>query len=115
MADQIKVCIKEIEPVVWRRLRIPGNITFQQLHQIIQAAFGWLDYHLYNFKFNKVVVTVPDDYFAPGELYGEDVTELNSMTTIINELFDAGDSCRYEYDFGDSWQHEIVIEKRTCF
>ena len=112
MAYQIKVSIKYIEPVIWRRLRIPGNITFQQLHQIVQAAFGWLDYHLYKFECNKIVVTIPDDDYAPGELYGEDITELNSKITKINELFDANDSCEYEYDFGDSWEHEIIIEKR---
>ncbi|OPZ93308.1 MAG: Plasmid pRiA4b ORF-3-like protein [Firmicutes bacterium ADurb.Bin419] len=112
MAYQIKISIKDIEPVIWRRLKIPGNITFQQLHQIIQAAFGWLDYHLYKFELNKTVVTVPDDNYAPGELYGEDITELDSKITKINELFDANDICEYEYDFGDSWEHEIIIEKR---
>lgn len=112
MAYQIKIMIKDVEPAIWRRLRIPGNITFQQLHQIIQAAFGWLDYHLYKFEFNKTVVTIHDDDYAPGELYGEDFTELDSKATTINELFDTNDICIYEYDFGDSWEHEIIIEKR---
>ncbi|HHV60477.1 MAG TPA: plasmid pRiA4b ORF-3 family protein [Clostridiaceae bacterium] len=112
MAYQLKISIIGVKPAIWRRLRIPGNITFQQLHQTIQAAFGWLDYHLYKFEFDKIVVTVPDDAYAPGELYGNEITELNSITTVINELFDSSDRCVYEYDFGDSWQHEIIIEKR---
>ncbi|NLK96536.1 MAG: plasmid pRiA4b ORF-3 family protein [Epulopiscium sp.] len=114
MAYQVKVSLRDIEPVIWRRLRIPGNITFQQLHQIIQAAFGWLDYHLYNFKFerSKTVVAVPDDNYAPGDLYGEDITELDARTTIIDELLGNNDSCVYEYDFGDSWEHEIIIERQ---
>ena len=112
MAYQIKISIKDIKPVIWRRLRIPGNITFQQLHQIIQASFGWLDYHLYKFEVQKTVVTIRDDNYAPGELYGEGFTELDSENTKINELFDANDRCEYEYDFGDSWEHEIIIEKR---
>lgn len=112
MAYQIKITIKGIKPTIWRRLRIPGNITFQQMHQIIQAAFGWLDYHLYKFEFDKIVVTIPDDDYAPEELYGEGITELDSEITKINELFDANDSCEYVYDFGDSWVHEIIIEKR---
>lgn len=111
MAYQIKVSIKGIKPVVWRRLKIPGNITFQQLHQIIQASFGWLDYHLYKFEYNKTVVTIPNDDYAPGELYGEDITELDSMTTMINEPFGTCERCLYEYDFGDCWEHEIIIEK----
>lgn len=111
MAYQVKISIMEIKPVIWRRLRIPGNITFQQLHQIIQAAFGWLDYHLYKFQFDKVVVTIPNDQYGPGELFGEDITELDSESTKINKLFDANYRCVYEYDFGDSWNHEITVEK----
>ncbi len=112
MAYQIKVSIKNIKPPIWRRLRIPGNINFQQLHQIIQAAFGWLDYHLYNFELKKTVVAIPNDDFTPDELYGEGVRELDARTTMINELFDVYDACEYIYDFGDYWQHKIVIEKR---
>lgn len=112
MAYQIKISIKNIKPAIWRRLRVPGGITFQQLHQIIQAAYGWLDYHLYKFEFKKTIVTIPSDDYALGELYGEDFIELDSNLTKINELFDSNDSCEYEYDFGDSWEHEIIIEKR---
>lgn len=46
MAYQIKVTLRRIDPPTWRRLRVPGNITFEQLHQVIQASFGWLNYHL---------------------------------------------------------------------
>lgn len=112
MAYQIKISIMEIEPAIWRRLKIPGNITFQQLHQIIQAAFGWLDSHLYKFQFDKTIITTPDDDYAPGELYGEDKIELDSENTKINKFFDAYDNCEYDYDFGDSWYHKIIIEKR---
>lgn len=42
----IKVTIMEIEPPVWRRLLVPENITFSKLHRIIQASFGWQNYHL---------------------------------------------------------------------
>ena len=112
MAYQIKISIMEIQPAIWRRIRIPGNITFQQLHQIIQAAFGWLDYHLYKFRFDKTIITIPDDDYAPGELFGEDTVELDSKSITINNYFDTFNSCEYEYDFGDSWLHEIIVEKR---
>lgn len=112
MAYQIKVSIMGIEPEIWRRIKIPGNISFLQLHQIIQNAFGWLDYHLFKFQFDKTVVTIPDDDFPPGELYGKGITELDARTEIINELFDSNDICMYEYDFGDGWEHLILIEKR---
>lgn len=112
MAYQIKISIKDIEPEIWRRLRIPGNITFRQLHQIIQASFDWLNYHLYKFQFPKTVITEPDDSYAPGELYGEDVTELDSAVIKINEFLDIYKEFEYEYDFGDGWIHNIIVEKQ---
>jgi len=112
LAYQIKISLKEIKPEIWRRLRIPGNITFQQLHQIIQSSFDWLSYHLYKFDFPKTVITEPDNSFAPGELYGEDVTELDPEITIINKFLDVSREFEYEYDFGDGWIHKIVVEKQ---
>ena len=112
MAYQIKVTIAEIEPPIWRRLRIPGKISFEQLHWIIQAAFGWLGYHLYSFEFEKVVITEPDPDFAPGECFGKDVEELDATKTPISCFFDEEDRCMYTYDFGDCWHHEIVVEEK---
>jgi hypothetical protein len=106
------VYIKDIKPLIWRRLRIPGNITFQQLHQVIQAAFNWFDYHWYRFEFDRIVVTVPDEDCPPEELYGEDIKEMDSGATTVDELFKLHDKCEYVYDYGDSWCHDIVIEKR---
>lgn len=112
MVYQIKISIKDIEPEIWRRLRIPGNITFRQLHQIIQASFDWLNYHLYKFQFPKTVITEPDDSYAPGELYGEDVMELDSAVIKVNEFLDINKEFEYEYDFGDGWIHNIIVEKQ---
>ena len=112
MAYQIKISLKEIEPEIWRRLKIPGNITFQQLHQIIQSAFGWLEYHLFKFDFPDTVIIEPDDFYAPGELFGEGITEIDPENTIINEFLDNYEGFEYEYDLGDSWKHTIIVEKR---
>ncbi|MGM0366609.1 MAG: plasmid pRiA4b ORF-3 family protein [Actinomycetota bacterium] len=78
MAYQIKVSLMYIKPAIWRRLSVPGKITFSQLHQIIQAAFGWLDYHLYKFKVGNTLITIPYDLYAPIDLYGEEVKDLDS-------------------------------------
>ena len=112
MAYKIRIAICGIEPPIWRSLRIPGSITFAQLHRIIQVAFGWLDYHLYHFRFGSIVVVEPDPDFSPAELYGEDAQALDPGETLVSQLFDEHDRCGYEYDFGDSWVHEIVVEKR---
>lgn len=112
MAYRIRIAIRGIEPPIWRRLRIPGSITFAELHRIIQVAFGWLDYHLYHFRFGNIVVVEPTPDFSTAELYGEDAQALDPGETLVSQLFDEHDRCVYKYDFGDSWVHEIVVEKR---
>lgn len=91
---------------------MPGSITFEQMHAVIQAAFGWLNYHLYRFAFDGVVITDDDPDYATAELWGEGVERLDPDRTMISAFFDTHDKCLYEYDFGDSWGHDIVIEKR---
>ena len=47
---QIRVELQEIEPLVWRRLQVPGDYTFWDLHVAIQSAFAWMDKHLHEFR-----------------------------------------------------------------
>ncbi len=112
MAFHIKVTISNIEPPIWRRLRVSGSITFEQLHQIIQASFGWLSYHLFMFQIGNTVIAEDDPDYPDDDLWGEGVQRLDPDTTPISLLFDQHDRCVYKYDFGDSWEHEIVVEKR---
>jgi hypothetical protein len=107
----IKVTISGIEPPIWRRLQVPGSLTFGQLHGVLQTAFGWLDYHLYRFAFDGLVVVEEDPDFSASELWGDGVSEVDPARTAIGSLFKSHDRCVYEYDFGDSWDHEIVVER----
>lgn len=103
---QIKVTIEDIQPPIWRRLIVPANITFYKLHKIMQAAFGWQDYHLFEFEFPGILVHVPDPEF----MY-DDVEEKNAKREKINKYFEEYSTFRYIYDMGDYWRHEVVIEK----
>jgi len=107
---QLRITLEGIEPPIWRRVLVPSGITFYRLHKIIQAAFGWQDYHLFDFDFGDVVVFLPDPDYAPGELYGG-VKELNAKRTKIDGLLVERGRCVYTYDLGDNWQHEVVLEK----
>ncbi len=109
MVYQLKITIMEIEPPIWRRVLVPENIAFLKLHKILQAAFGWQNYHLFNFDFKDTVVAIPDLNYAPGELYG-DITELNAKSTKIDGLLRERKTFVYTYDFGDDWRHEVVVE-----
>ncbi len=112
MGYRIKVSLNDSEHEIWRRLDIPAFITFSQLHQIIQVAFGWQSYHLYKFEINKTVITTTDPDFAPGELYGDEALELDSEKTFVDKYLCENDELIYTYDFGDYWEHKIVVEKR---
>jgi hypothetical protein len=99
----LRVELEEIEPVIWRRVLVPGQITLPQLHDLLQLVMGWTNSHLHSFE-------VGDRTFG---MDGTDLEELN----MLNEnkfTLDAvlGDSIReflYEYDFGDSWHHRVTV------
>jgi hypothetical protein len=102
---QLKVSLDEISPLVWRRVLVPNSATFQQLHEVIQAAFGWHDYHLHEFEVRgeRVGFVLPDD---------EDPPEVNGKKKrLATAALKRGDRFPYVYDFGDEWRHTIVVEK----
>jgi hypothetical protein len=101
---QLKVTLLHIEPPVWRRLLIPSDISLAKLHFAINEAMGWTCSHLHSFTFADR--TFGDPELDPdGELDFEDERKVK-----LSALADQGSSIAYEYDFGDGWEHEIMIE-----
>jgi hypothetical protein len=104
---QLKMTLKGIsKPPVWRRVQVRAETTFATLHQIIQAAFGWTDTHLHTFEYDGEQIGVPDP-----EWDNDCVDE--AETTLDRVLLGPKDRVRYTYDFGDNWEHDIVLEKVT--
>jgi len=101
---QVKITIEGIEPSIWRRLLIPSGITFHKFHKIIQVAFDWQDYHLFLFELPHFIIKDPDPDLPFHEV------EKNPKKVKIDPVFKEYKHFLYEYDFGDSWRHEIVIE-----
>ncbi len=98
---QIKVKLLGVsKPPVWRQLRLPADTRLDQLHEIIQAGFGWENYHMHVFSIADEEFGVPDP-----ELGFSDERQVT-----LCELVDVGARFRYTYDFGDDWQHEILVE-----
>jgi hypothetical protein len=101
---QIKVTLRDSKPPIWRRIQVGSDISLYKLHQILQAVMGWSGYHLHQF-------------IIGGEYYGEphpdyDFEMIDEKKVKLSEVvFGAKDKFIYEYDFGDSWEHEITIEK----
>ena len=109
---QFRVSLREVEPPVWRLLEVPSRYSLWDLHVAIQDAMGWKDYHLHAFRFQvpgrarPVEVGIPDDDMFPG---AEPV--LPGWEHSIREFFPSpGSDAEYEYDFGDSWMHDVVLE-----
>ncbi|MDY7026950.1 MAG: plasmid pRiA4b ORF-3 family protein [Spirochaetota bacterium] len=101
---QLKVTLKESSPPIWRRIQVNSDISLYKLHQILQVVMGWLDYHLHQFVIHGEYYGVPEPDFD-FEVKNEKRVKLNQVASR------PGDKIVYEYDFGDSWEHVILLEK----
>ncbi|NLC55916.1 MAG: tetratricopeptide repeat protein [Armatimonadetes bacterium] len=100
---QIKVTLKGTRPPIWRRLLVTSDTRLSELHDILQIAMGWDDDHLHVFRVGH------QEYADPShELEG---AADESRVTLGQIAPDVKSKLVYEYDFGDSWVHEIVVEK----
>ena len=100
----LKIQLKRISPRIWRRIEVPGDITLSKLHRVIQAAMGWENSHLHQFNVGGNSYGMPDPDYAP-EIMDERKIKLCQAVPAEKSKF------AYEYDFGDSWEHEILVEK----
>jgi hypothetical protein len=104
MIYQLKITIKDSKPPIWRRIQVKDDTTLYKLHQIIQIAMGWMNSHLHQFIAGGVY------YGEPDPEYGFDM--VNEKRSRLQEIVcHVKDKCLYEYDFGDGWEHEILLEK----
>nr|GID88981.1 hypothetical protein Ade03nite_79050 [Actinoplanes derwentensis] len=99
---QIKVSLRGAKPPIWRRLELPGDTSLADLHHILQTTFGWQDGHMHVFE-------TPYGEFGVADRELEHRAE--KPVTLEQVAPATGDKVRYLYDFGDNWEHEIVVEK----
>ena len=91
------------------RIVVYASTPLDRLHEYILAAFGWWNYHLYEFEIDRKSYGIPD----PDWDLGPPVK--NAHRTVLNNVVDVGDSFKYRYDFGDGWEHKITVEKSIPF
>jgi len=103
---QIKITLIGAKPPIWRTVLVPGDIKLGAFHNVIQHTMGWENCHLHQFIANNVFYGVPDDEFGM-DTKNETKYKLSQLLTKEKE------SIIYEYDFGDSWEHKILLEKIT--
>lgn len=103
---QFKITLKGIRPPIWRRFQVKSHIRFLDLHRIIQEVMGWEDAHLHQFFIGGYHLTDRDTIEEGG--YGDgDVAKIWLDKFVGQE----GQKFVYEYDFGDGWAHQLVLEK----
>jgi len=106
---QLKVTLLDSMPPIWRRLLVPANLTLGQLHDVLQAAMGWQDCHMHEFRAGNRHFGIPN---PEDRLMGMPPVENERTVHLPNMLGRVGAKAIYTYDFGDSWEHSIVLEKR---
>ena len=99
---ELKVTLREVVPPVWRRVRVRSTTTLGKFHDLLQVVMGWTNSHLHEFE-------------AGGATYGERDPEFSErksdrVALLGDVLRQAGDRLVYEYDFGDGWEHDVVLE-----
>jgi len=104
-AVRLKVVLKDVEPKVVRKIVVPFTIRLDRLHLVLQAAMGWENYHLYAFSAGPMQWGVPDPDWGDGPMDAKKTR----LCDVINET--GAKTIHYLYDFGDSWDHVITLER----
>jgi hypothetical protein len=99
---QLRIELRHIDPPIWRRVLVPAGLRLDRLHVVIQEAMGWTNSHLHMFTMGENRYGVPDPDFP---LRDERRHTLRGLAVSEGASFD------YEYDFGDGWDHQVVLER----
>jgi hypothetical protein len=95
---QLRVVLRGVSPLIWRRLLVRSDSTIADLHRTLQVAFGWSDEHLHRFVIH-------------GRLYGADSRFASRRVRLGDFGLRLRERFLYEYDFIDGWQHDLRLEQ----
>jgi hypothetical protein len=113
---QLKIEIEMEGYEIWRRVLVPSTLTFRHLHVIIQTVFDWQNYHLHMFEVKKAGaktknIVMDDDPETLEWLDSDRYDLLQERFVTLEDILPDHEEVIYEYDFGDSWMHKIILEK----
>jgi Plasmid pRiA4b ORF-3-like protein len=97
-AVRLKITLRGVRPPVWRRVVVPASFTLAELHSVLQTAMGWTDSHLHSFDIGGVLYGDVEEF--EGKVGNETRPRLSSVARRVSKF-------RYEYDFGDGWEHTM--------
>ena len=99
----IKMTLRGISPMIWRRFRIPGDTSLADFHYIIQAAYGWDDEYLHQFH-------IYGKNYGIGHIGGISFSDDARKVYIDDFEFDVNDKFTYEYNFFEHCLVDVRIE-----
>jgi hypothetical protein len=100
---ELKVTLRDTRPPIWRRMRIRSDVALFKLHSVLQYVMGWMDGHMHQFVVGKTTYGRVDREFPECE---------NEKKVLLSQVLrKPKDSLVYEYDFGDGWEHAVVLEQ----
>jgi pRiA4b ORF-3-like protein len=99
---QLKVTLHHSKPLIWRRLVVSGDISLNELHDVLQVSMGWDDSHLHDFRNQQ-------NRYGDPTLLEEVIDE--SKTCLCQVAPRKGNRFIYTYDFGDNWEHDVLVEE----
>ena len=108
---QFKITLKRIRPPIWRRIQVPETYTFQDLHVAIQDVMGWEGCHLHEFVMADPVTGLEMRIGDPSEDFGFHGVLQEQKEMIARYFSMENKSAEYTYDFGDDWEHRVLLEK----
>lgn len=104
----IKITLSHIRPAIWRRFLIVSTDSLADLHLVVQIVMGWTDSHLHEFVKGRERYGVPEED-SPSDMHDESEFRIDQV------LKQEKDKLRYTYDFGDGWDHDLILEKIIPF
>lgn len=105
-AYTLKITLRGSKPPIWRRFAVDSQISLAELHDIIQTVMGWYDCHLHEF------VIAGRRYTDPETLDGFEEENLDEIEYALGDVIKRkGARFKYLYDFGDGWEHELLLEE----
>ncbi|MEP6844351.1 MAG: plasmid pRiA4b ORF-3 family protein [Panacibacter sp.] len=109
---QLKIDLAFIRPAITRTVLVPDDYSFYNLHHVIQICMGWANCHLFAFREKEYVIEIPHEFDDEDLGFGTRFKKIDPRNILLNEYFNAEKvKIKYEYDFGDSWEHFITLQK----
>ncbi|MBI1845352.1 MAG: plasmid pRiA4b ORF-3 family protein [Candidatus Rokubacteria bacterium] len=102
---RVKITLAEVEPPIWRRIRIRGDVSLERLHDVFQCIMGWQDAHLHEWTVGGRRYGQPEPDEPDYEVEDEANLTLREAAPVEGAHF------QYLYDLGDSWAHEVIVER----